>query len=86
MNRDQTRQAIAGEVRASLARAGHPAAWLADAADISKTALSLKLRGDRSFTAEELVRVAAALNLDPGALILDAAKLKAGSPDSQPAA
>ena len=69
MTTADTRKAIAAEVRASLARDGRPATWLATATDISKTALSRKLKGDVSFTVEELVAVALALDVDPAALV-----------------
>ena len=64
MNTTDTRSAVAAEVRASLARKGETAAWLSESAGISKTALSRKLRGDVSFTAEELLSVADALGID----------------------
>lgn len=60
-----TRSAVAAEVRASLGRAGRSAAWLAQSAGISRAALSRKLRGDVSFTVEELVLVALALGVEP---------------------
>ena len=63
-HKDPAREAIAAEVRASLARANQPASWLADRAGISKTALSLKLKAQRSFTVEELLSVADALGID----------------------
>lgn len=69
MTTEDTRRAVAAEVRASLARDGRSATWLATEADISKTALSRKLRGDTSFTVEELVAVAIALNIDPAPLV-----------------
>ena len=68
-HRDPAREAIAAEVRASLARANQPASWLADRAGISKTALSLKLKAQRSFTVEELLSVADALGIDADTLI-----------------
>ena len=66
---DPAREAIAAEVRASLARANQPASWLADRAGISKTALSLKLKAQRSFTVEELLSVADALGTDADTLL-----------------
>ena len=68
-HKDPAREAIAAEVRASLARANRPAAWLADRAGISKTALSLKLKAQRSFTVEELLSVADALGIDADTLL-----------------
>lgn len=64
-----TREAIAAEVRASLARSGQSSLWLAERSGISKSPLSLKLRGQRSFSVEELLAVAAALDVDPGTLL-----------------
>lgn len=72
-HKDPAREAIAAEVRASLARANQPASWLADRAGISKTALSLKLKAQRSFTVEELLSVAAALGIDADAMLPKAA-------------
>lgn len=69
MNPTNTRSAIAAEVRAALARKGQSAAWLAVEAGISKAALSRKLRGEVSFTVEELVLVADALDVEPDALL-----------------
>lgn len=66
---DPARAAIAAEVRASLARANQPASWLADRAGISKTALGLKLKAQRSFTVEELLSVADALGIDADTLL-----------------
>ena len=68
-HKDPAREAIAAEVRASLARANQPASWLADRAGISKTALSLKLKAQRSFTVEELLSVADALGIDADTLL-----------------
>ena len=64
-----TREAIAAEVRASLARSAQSALWLAERSGISKTSLSLKLKGQRSFSVEELLAVADALGIDAGALL-----------------
>ena len=69
MNTTDTRSAVAAEVRASLARKGETAAWLSESAGISKTALSRKLRGDVSFTVEEVVAVADALGIDADTLL-----------------
>lgn len=69
MNPTNTRSAIAAEARAALARKGQSAAWLAEDAGISKAALSRKLRGEVSFTVEELVLVAEALAVEPDALL-----------------
>ena len=64
-----TRETIAAEVRASLARSGQPASWLSERSGISKTSLSLKLKGQRSFSVEELLVVADVLGIDAGALL-----------------
>lgn len=76
MNNTDTRSVVAAEVRASLARKGESAAWLAEATGISKAALSRKLRGDTSFTVEEVVAVAVALSVDP-VILLPAAEVAA---------
>lgn len=68
-HKDPARESIAAEVRASLARANRPASWLADRAGISKTALGLKLKAQRSFTVEELLSVADALGIDADTLL-----------------
>ena len=69
MNNTDTRSVVAAEVRASLARKGESAAWLAETTAISKAALSRKLRGDTSFTVEEIVSIALALDADPAKLL-----------------
>lgn len=67
-----TREIIAAEVRAALARDGRSAAALAREANISTAALSRKLRGTTPFYVEELLAVADALGIDAGALIIPA--------------
>lgn len=70
MNNASTyRNAVAAEVRAALARDGRTAESLATDAGISRGALSRKMRGLVPFTVEELLSVAAALNIAPGSLI-----------------
>lgn len=63
------RQAVAAEVRAALAREGQSQAWLSARAGISRSPLALKLRGQRSLTVEELVAIAAALDVDPATIL-----------------
>lgn len=69
MNNPNYRPAVAAEVRASLAREGRTAASLAYEAGISRGALSRKLNAEVSFTVEELLTVADALNVTPGSLL-----------------
>ena len=69
MTQADTRITVAAEVRAALARAGQSATWLADETDISKQALSRKLRAETSFTVEELVAVCVALGIDPATIV-----------------
>lgn len=69
MNSTEHRSAVAAEVRAELARAGIRQADLADLAEISPQALSRKLHGKTPITVEELLRIAAALNLNPSDLL-----------------
>lgn len=77
MNPTDTRSAVAAEMRAALARAGRTASWLAERTQISKQALSRKLRGDTSFTVEELVSASVALDVDPSTLVPGAHKVAA---------
>lgn len=58
MDMDRFRAEIAGCVRAELARQGKPQRELAIVLEIDEGSASLRLRGYRSFRAEELVRVA----------------------------
>lgn len=67
-----TRAAIAAEVRAALARDGRTAAALAQAAGLSRGALSRKMRGEVSFSVEEALRIALALDIDAMALLAPA--------------
>lgn len=69
MNRTATRQAVAAEVRASLGRKGWSQADLAEASGVSTASLSRKMRAERSFTVEELVAIAAALDIEAGRLL-----------------
>lgn len=57
MNTSTIRDSIAAEVRADLARKQMPAAELSRGTGISTAALTRKLRGETSFTVEELLAV-----------------------------
>lgn len=63
------RDAIAAEVRAAIARDGRKAADIAAMTGISTSALSRKLKGLAPFWVDELLSIAAVLNVDPGTLI-----------------
>jgi len=69
MTSTEAREYVAAETRAALARDGRTAMQLAIDTDISKSSLSKKLRGQVSFTVEEIVDIAVALGIDPGALV-----------------
>jgi lambda repressor-like predicted transcriptional regulator len=71
MKPTEAREWIAAEARAALARDGRSAASLAEAAGISRSALSKKLRAQVSFSVEEIVDVALALGINPGSLVPD---------------
>lgn len=60
---------VAGEVRAHLGRQGHDGTWLARQLDVSDMWVSRRLRGVTEFTADDLVRVAAVLDIDPALLL-----------------
>lgn len=77
MTNSQYREAIAGEVRAALARDGRKASELAEATGISKAALSRKLRGLTPFYVEELISIAGALEVEPGHLVAPVAAFAA---------
>lgn len=68
----QSRQAVAAEVRAALARAGRRQADLAREVGISRAALSRKMRGEGAFYVEEIVAIADALGIDAGRLVATA--------------
>ena len=63
------RSRVAAEVRAEIARQGITYATISDASDISRSSLSRKLAGASEFTLGELVRIAAALNVQASELI-----------------
>lgn len=69
MTTTEAREYIAAEVRAALARDGRTAAQLAEASGIPKSSLSKKLRAQVALTAEEVVAIAIALGIDPGAVL-----------------
>lgn len=69
MTYTETRQAVAAEVRAAQGRKGWTQAELAAASGVSTASLSRKMRGQRSFTVEEMVAIATALDIDAGALL-----------------
>lgn len=66
---EQARQAIAGEVRAELARQRKHAKDLAADIDMAAASLSRKLNGASGFTVDELLRVANALGVSPSHLL-----------------
>ena len=70
MTATQIREAVAAEVRAALARDGRKAVQLADETGISTAALSRKLRGLTPFYVEELLSIAAALDIEPAPLFV----------------
>jgi len=69
MNSTETREYVAAETRAALARDGRSAMQLATDTGISKSSLSKKMRGQVPFYVEEIVDIAVALGIDPSALV-----------------
>lgn len=69
MTTAEAREYVAGEVRATLARDGRSAAQLAVDTGIPRSSLSKKMRALVSLTVEEVLAIAAALHVDPGALL-----------------
>lgn len=63
------RSAVAGEVRAAIARAGVSARSLASEVEMSPASLSRKLRGDVSFSVEEVIAIANQLDVSITSLI-----------------
>ena len=63
------REAIAGEVRAEMARQQKRAKDLAAAIDMAPASLSRKLNGASGFTVDELLRVANALGVSASRLL-----------------
>jgi transcriptional regulator with XRE-family HTH domain len=68
---DDLRAAIAAEVRAEMARQGRKQRQLAAVIDNVQPIVSLKLRGERSFRAEELRAIATWLGVPIGQLMPD---------------
>ncbi|PFG17243.1 helix-turn-helix protein [Propionicimonas paludicola] len=64
---------LAAEMRAALARQQRSQSWLAAQAQISKAALSRKMRGETDFTVPELIQCASALGISAASLIEAAA-------------
>lgn len=60
---------VLGEIRAHLGRQGYSQRWLSEQIGINQGALSRRLRGERSFTVDELQRVAAALGVTAASLL-----------------
>ena len=69
MTSTEAREYVAAETRAALARDGRTATQLATDTGISKSSLSKKMRGQVSFTVEEIIDIAIALGVDPGAFV-----------------
>jgi transcriptional regulator with XRE-family HTH domain len=63
MERDPYRDAIAAEVRAEIARQGKTQREVAALIDLPQPSLQLRLKGDRPFRAEELVKLAEAFGV-----------------------
>lgn len=68
-NRDTYRAAVAGEVRAAIARAGRKQSEVGEAAGISRAAMSQKMRGRAPLYIEEVYALAEVLSADPAAWI-----------------
>ena len=69
MSTTDTRAAVAAEVRAAIARSGRSDAEVASAAGIHRATISRRLRGETSFTVEELVALAVALDVSVADLL-----------------
>jgi transcriptional regulator with XRE-family HTH domain len=67
-----TRERIAAEVRAELARQGKRHGFVAEILGLDKGSVSHRLTGRRDFRAEEIVAIAAALGV-PASQFLDTA-------------
>ncbi|WP_181158512.1 helix-turn-helix domain-containing protein [Leucobacter massiliensis] len=61
---DPRRKRVADEVRACIARSGNSRAAVEDAIGISQSALSRKLRAESAFTVDELLGLAAFLDVE----------------------
>lgn len=69
-----TRESIAAEVRATMARQRMQAKDLAPTIGIANASLSRKLNALAGFTVDELLAIEAALGLAPGDVIVSAAR------------
>ena len=69
------RDLIAKEVRAEMARQDKTQDDMAVVLDVDQAAISLRLRGKRSFRAEELVKIAAWLGVSATKFIPETADL-----------
>ena len=69
MKHREIREKVAREIRAAIARDGRSPSAIADEAGISRSAMSRKLRGRVPFWTEELLTIAAVLNVEPGAFL-----------------
>ena len=72
MDNNTIRDKVAAEVRATQGRANISAAELSRETGISKAALHRKLRGETSFSIEEIIAVARACDVPVGSLIAPA--------------
>lgn len=63
---------VAAEIRAEMGRQNHDKAWLARRLDVSEMWVSRRLRGVTEFSADDVVRVAEALDV-PAAQFLPVA-------------
>lgn len=64
-----SRQIIAGEIRAAMARAGVNQSGLADRISMSRPALSTRLAGKRAFNTDHVFEIAEALGVEPLSLM-----------------
>lgn len=60
-----TTRFVAAEVRAELGRQGRDASWLAARVGVSDMWVSRRLRAITGFTVDDLLRIAAALDVPP---------------------
>lgn len=60
---------VAAEVRAELGRQDRNNTWLASELGVSEMWVSRRLSGTTKFTVDDLVRIAAALNIDATELL-----------------
>lgn len=74
-----TRQAIAGEVRAELARQHKTQRDLAEILGIDQSSVNLRLKGVRAFRAEEIVAMAAGLGVPTERFLTTPAESVAGA-------